>query len=233
MGEYSEHFKKERIPWLYKEGWNVKSKVLQAVYDGNTVHIGDIASEYISSIGAMIGDNVTYAKSCAGFIFAQISAVATINGLSDDRAHRLKKGYYYSLDDAKSVPKVLTLINSFILDFTEAVFQTKKISRYSLLVQEICAYIYLNIGEKLTVQRIADHFHFSESHVSHKFKKETGLSIMEYFTDMRISEAKIMLHQNISIVEISNILGFTSQSHFSRIFRKKTGMTPGTFRKKS
>ncbi len=49
--------------------------------------------------------------------------------------------------------------------------------------------------------------------------------------NQRVERAKLLLSGDDMLVDISNALGFSNQSHFSAVFRKATGMSPGKYRK--
>lgn len=64
------------------------------------------------------------------------------------------------------------------------------------------------------------------------FKKFTGKTVNEYIRTTKINRACDFLKKSdISIIELSNMLGYTSLSHFSRVFKAHTGMTPGAYRR--
>jgi len=71
----------------------------------------------------------------------------------------------------------------------------------------------------------------SETYLSKLFKKETGTSVSAYIRSRRIEAAQNMLKfSEYSYEEISNHLCFSSQSHFTSIFKKETGCTPKVYR---
>ena len=90
-----------------------------------------------------------------------------------------------------------------------------------------------HIQNKISVKELAEIVNLSTSRYSHLFKEETGMSPMAYFQKEKIENAKQMLNDSkFSIYEISTILGFSNESHFIKVFRKETCMTPGEYRKK-
>ena len=65
------------------------------------------------------------------------------------------------------------------------------------------------------------------------FAQQTGMTISQYVTNIKVEEAKrIMDITPKTIAEIAAYLGYSSQSHFQRVFKKHTGMTPGEYRSK-
>ncbi|MEW6375389.1 MAG: response regulator [Thermodesulfobacteriota bacterium] len=85
------------------------------------------------------------------------------------------------------------------------------------------------IGSKDVAARIL----VSREYIGKKFKKELGHSINEYINKLRIEKSKQLLFKNrdIKLFQVSHQLGFKSESHFLRIFKKYTGMTPNAFKK--
>ena len=73
----------------------------------------------------------------------------------------------------------------------------------------------------------------SRSHLSTRFKNEAGMNLTEYIHYIKISEAKHLLaHTNKNLSIISNYLGYSSQSHFTRMFKKIVGVSPIEYREK-
>ena len=97
----------------------------------------------------------------------------------------------------------------------------------NLMVKSAVEYMYKNVGEKLKVSDIAASVKMSESNFQAVFKKATGQSVMNYFNFLKVEQAKIMIRKEIyTYSEIALTLGFSSESYFSRHFKKIAGMTP-------
>lgn len=73
---------------------------------------------------------------------------------------------------------------------------------------------------------------FSPPAVIEHFKKYTGKTVVEYLRNIKISRAcELLRTTDIPIIEISNTLGYASLSHFNRIFKEHSGITPASYRK--
>jgi len=93
-------------------------------------------------------------------------------------------------------------------------------------------YINENISTELTVDNIANSAHFSKYHFCREFKRNTGMTVMEYITKTRIIMAMAMLREErISVTEVALASGFGSGSHFSKVFKETVGITPLDYRK--
>ena len=98
------------------------------------------------------------------------------------------------------------------------------------LVEQVSTYISDHIGERLTVEQIAEHFHYSRARLSTIFKSITGSGINETITGMRISRAKqMLLERKKSVAQISEELGFASPQYFSNKFTQIAGCPPSRY----
>jgi two-component system response regulator YesN len=84
---------------------------------------------------------------------------------------------------------------------------------------------------KLSLHDLATRFFLSEEHISRAFKETFGINLFEYIMLLRIERAKILLaNHTMVIAEIVDLLGFVDASHFTKSFKKHTGMTPKEYR---
>ena len=89
-----------------------------------------------------------------------------------------------------------------------------------------------NITNPLTLDDICPHFNVSKSYLCRLFKTETGKSIMDYFIDLKISEAKTLIREGeLNFSQIAEKLSFSGIHDFSRAFRKKVNLSPTQYRK--
>ncbi|MBQ4405189.1 MAG: helix-turn-helix transcriptional regulator [Selenomonadaceae bacterium] len=99
------------------------------------------------------------------------------------------------------------------------------------LTYRIMDYINEHYAEPLTLKKISEAVYISEAHLSHCFKKDAGLSPMQYMMQRRIGEAQSKLIETSQpIQDIGEELGFVSSAHFSKMFKKYVGITPKEYR---
>ncbi len=78
---------------------------------------------------------------------------------------------------------------------------------------------------------MAREFYLSRTHFSAKFRKETGMTLTDFILTETTDEAKRLLrYSDKSAAAIAAYLGFSSHGHFSRVFKKYAGTTPGEYR---
>ena len=94
-------------------------------------------------------------------------------------------------------------------------------------------YINQNYKDKnLSIDSIAAHFYMSPQYLPKLFKKAFDISIMQYIANTRISAAKTLIKtQDIGIKNIAEAVGYDDANYFSRLFKKKTGMTYTEYKK--
>lgn len=100
------------------------------------------------------------------------------------------------------------------------------------VVNNILQFLQENTQKKVTLRQISDYIGVSISGMSSIFKKKMGISIMNYFSKMKIDIAKTLIREGkYNISQIASYLGFDSIHLFSRRFKQLTGMTPTEYGK--
>ena len=88
-----------------------------------------------------------------------------------------------------------------------------------------------NYTKKLTLTEVADHTYVSQWHLSKLLNRHTGQSFSEHLNTIRITEAKKLLTDlSLRIGDIAEQVGFVDVGHFSRVFKKITGMSANEYR---
>ena len=92
-------------------------------------------------------------------------------------------------------------------------------------------YIDHHFKESLTLDQLAEEAHMNKFYLSHAFKQEYGVSPINYMISRRINESKYLLAEtDLSLSQIAQLLGFSSLSYFSQVFRKTQGVSPMEYR---
>ena len=100
-------------------------------------------------------------------------------------------------------------------------------------VDRIRSYIDENYSENISLYDIAQNvFYMHPNYISRLLKNDTGKSFSKYLLDVRMRHAKNLLEKNsVSIAAISQMIGYSSESHFVQMFKQYYGFTPGTYKK--
>ena len=95
------------------------------------------------------------------------------------------------------------------------------------LVNAVSDILKEHIYSTITVEEICSKLNYSKTYISKIFNQNCHCTIVEYYTDLKIKEAKKLIRENTyTFTEISNMLCFNNPHYFSRVFKSKTNMTP-------
>lgn len=135
----------------------------------------------------------------------------------------------HSIKDGLKVRQTIYDILLFIIEQYNLDFNTKCLSP---CVKNAIYYIKQHLSITLSLSKISENVYVSKSTLTKKFKKELSMSVHDYVRDIVLFEAcQLLTKNNLSILAISEKLGFCDQFYFSRIFNEKFNMSPRQFRK--
>lgn len=99
---------------------------------------------------------------------------------------------------------------------------------------EACQYMTSNLADDIRIEDIANHVCLSPSRLAHLFREEIGINMLRWREDQRVIRAKLLLQTTQeSIARIGRIVGYDDQLYFSRVFRKRVGVSPSDFRRRN
>jgi AraC-like DNA-binding protein len=168
---------------------------------------GHCLAEWISSTSFDISSHVQYLAKAA------LSNESPIRDESDEIARRL-------------ILRLVALSGGSKPDWHDdaSVFE-----RRTLL--NLVSYVDAHLEIAPSLSKMATLTGLSPSHFAKKFRQSTGLSLSRFVNRRRIFRSLEMLKTDSSLASVALDLGFSSQSHFTRIFSEVTGMTPAKFQK--
>jgi AraC family transcriptional regulator, arabinose operon regulatory protein len=92
-------------------------------------------------------------------------------------------------------------------------------------------YMTQNLNQDFSIDDVAANICLSPSRLGHLFRDETGMTITHWRDDQRISRAKqLLVTTNHSINQIGRIIGYSDPLYFSRVFKRKAGVSPKIYR---
>lgn len=158
-----------------------------------------------------------------------LTRLAIDEGVPLDSAFSLSDSLIQHLPNIRSSQECLKYIKYASYEFIELIHHTSK--QCSSLINQCIRYIDTHIYEKITLLDLEETTNHSSVYISSRFKQELGVTFSQYLLNKKIEEAKhLLLFTDHSFQEISTLLNFTSQSHFTQRFKQVTGQTPKAYR---
>ncbi len=112
--------------------------------------------------------------------------------------------------------------------------KSKNIKGFSKKVQQVVQYLYEHFSEDICLGDLAERFCMSGDYLRHIFKEETGSTVLDFITMLRIDKSKKLLEGGgYKIYEIAEMVGYRTAQYFSQVFRKVTGINPVDYQEKS
>jgi YesN/AraC family two-component response regulator len=167
------------------------------------------------------------------YIASTITAFVELSirqGLPPNIAESKKRIYYRLIADSKS-SKELT---NYYLDIVEELIQGIKaynLQNYSALIKHAIEAIHNNKFKALYPNDISKLLHINRSHLSKKFKAEVGITLIDYITKVKMDMAANLMESDMyNLDQVAELLGFSSYSYFSRVFKKYYSVAPSEYK---
>lgn len=129
--------------------------------------------------------------------------------------------------DAIFLHTVSLYISSIILSLSSGANTLSKTKTHETeLFKRALELMNKRISEQLTVDELAQTLNISSSSLKRLFDKYAGMSVHKYFLTLKIKTATVFLKNGMSVNEVSDALGFSSQGYFSATYKRETGNNP-------
>lgn len=182
------------------------------------------------NVGILALKNVLRHYKNIGIAAVSLATRSAINGgLYSERAFELSDSFIQQLEACRSIPDADKTIKEALLHFTNEVSLCGQ-QHSSPHVTRVLHYLKSNLYNDVTINELAADLHLSPSYLATCFKRELGVPILTHLHQLRIAEAKLLIAaKQDSLLAIAQRLKFHDQSHFTRIFKQQTGMTPRAY----
>ncbi len=143
-----------------------------------------------------------------------------------------KYDYFRQINDALDVRQTTTLLNDFLEKVDVQIAERSEQSQGSTNMKMLLEYIEEHYAEPLSLTGLGQHFHFNPSYLSSYFTTHTKEGFSEHLNKIRVQKAAEMLRDDrYSISEISDLVGYSDHSYFTKVFKKWTGLSPSQYRR--
>lgn len=181
--------------------------------------------------GNMAPDQLRQIKNTFIVTATLASRAAIQSGMDVEDAFSLSDSYIRKCELIQTPDRIGNLQYHMVQDFATQVSLLQNQGHSSTLAAAAANYVRHHLSEPVSTEKLAEELHFSRTWLSRKFHEEVGISLTDFILMKKTEEAQRLLrYTDKSLKEISVYLGFSSQSHFSRVFKKYAGMTPTKYR---
>ena len=160
-----------------------------------------------------------------------VSRAAISGGMDVEDSLSLSDMYIQKCELMHDLSEIINLQYRMVVDYTQRVGNIRKGKSPTKLALDVTNYVRHHLSDSITTEAIANELFLSRAYLSSKFKADTGENLSDFIQKEKIDEAKRLLrYTDKSLIAINSYLGFSSQSHFNRIFKSITGKTPKEYR---
>lgn len=167
-------------------------------------------------------------------VLATMIARYCINGgMSPEESYSMSDFYIMKTDKCRTETEIRAVHLEMIEGYTNKMRKIKLNGIFSKQIVRAVNYIICHINSRILLNDVAESLKLSPAYLSRLFRKETGATFSDYVNRLKIEEASaLLLYTEYSDIEISSLLAYSSQSHFIKVFRRYTGVTPKEYKKK-
>lgn len=103
---------------------------------------------------------------------------------------------------------------------------------YDSFISQATEYIAANLHREISIQGLCSHFHVSKSYLYESFHAYYDCTVNEYISAQRIKKAQTLLKETSEpVYRIAEMIGIENYTYFCKLFKRKTGISPGEFRR--
>lgn len=207
-------------------------ELLALISAGDKEHSQKLLDEILCHIIAYSNNDFEKAKSRVLELVVLLSRAALEGGADVEQIFGLNYKYLSQVNSYKTVEELSNWLSNIMVRFTDCVFNIVNVKHVDTIYKAV-DYIKRNYAKKITLEDVANYVFLSPSYFSKIFKEEVDVSFINYLNNIRIENSKrLLLKEELGMIEISEMTGFEDQSYFSKVFKKITGVTPGKYRQR-
>ena len=238
----AEHFRAYEVQWHQHECWELVYCTAGEGYfqfeNGSSIHYsaGDMVAippqERHTNVSQRGFSNIHLTIENPVFPYRSAFRVSDEEG---NLKHAIMQAKYYFLSDINKRELVLGALGELIVSYM-VVYRSK--NEFSAPVEQIRTLILRNYAQpEFALDDAVREMPFHYDYLRKLFKKETGLTPLEYMTTLRMKKAENLLsamwNRQYSVSEVAQMCGYEDALYFSRVFKKNFGMSPSNFSQKS
>ncbi|MHB1485690.1 MAG: helix-turn-helix domain-containing protein [Saccharofermentanales bacterium] len=207
-----------------------EKELMELIETGDKTGSQRVLNEILGQIFFASGGSFEVIRSRVLELVVLLSRAAIKGGADAQQIFGLNYTYLGRINSFRNLEELTYWLSGIMARFTDQVFNLTDVKHVDVMFRAV-DYIRSNYMKRITLEETASIVYLSPAYFSRVFKDEIGDNFNIYVNKIRIEAAKkLLLNENVSLVDISSMVGFEGQSYFSKVFKKMTGVTPGKFK---
>lgn len=207
-----------------------EAQLLDRIEMGDKASSQQILNEILGHIFFSSSGSIEIMRARVIELVVLLSRAAIRGGADVEQIFGLNYTYLNRINSFRNIDEIAYWLSNIMTRFTDQVFNLTNVKHADVIFRAI-DYVKKNYMKKITLEETAACVFLSPAYFSRVFKEEIGDNFNTYVNTVRVDAArKLLLNENIPLVDITSMVGFETQSYFSKVFKKVTGITPGKFR---
>ncbi|NDL68341.1 helix-turn-helix domain-containing protein [Anaerotalea alkaliphila] len=207
-----------------------EKELLKRIAIGDRLGANRVVNEIISMMYIQSGMGFRQLKSRVLELVVLLSRAAMDGGAQVEEVLGMNYSYLNEIQDFSDAEQLTQWLGRICHKFSESVFNFGK-AKHKDAIYKAMDHIKQYYMNKLTLEEVAAYVHFSTAYFSKIFSDEVGMSFSKYLNRIRITNSQLLLKStDMNIAEVAGATGFHDQSHFTKMFKTVTGMSPKQYR---
>ena len=230
LSEHIQQLKLDGAPTVYPI--EKERELVHAIREGDQTAARRLLNEILGHILFSTGGEFTVMRARALELMVVLSRAAAEGGVDIEQVFGLNYRYLAEISHLRSTDDLIFWLTRIMERFADLVFNLVDIKHKDIIYKAI-DFMKKRYQSKVTLEDTALYVGLSPPYFSKVFKEEMGCTFNHYLNELRINKSKsLLLSGNATLVEICSQSGFEDQSYFTKVFKKRTGVTPGKFRER-
>ncbi|MEC0089702.1 response regulator transcription factor [Paenibacillus macquariensis] len=218
----------------WKEDWTLfKSELLHALKEDNKTLWKQRMQQGFELLVESFPSSPDRIRSALSDLIWKAGSLIYQKGKSSEKLHERFPYPVEYVRQLETLDETIQWIEQFLNMLHEELHQEIESATISLspVVAKAKAILEQCYYEEIHLSNISEIVGVSESYLSKQFAKEIGMNFIPFLTNLRINKAKEGLENGLKIYDVAEKVGYVNTEHFSRIFKKVTGVSPLAYRK--
>lgn len=210
---------------------DTEQQLIASIVDSDRPKAQKLLNELLGHILFFSGGDFSRIKTRIYELLVMICRAATDAGASPDYTFQLTHDFFVATQDIHNIETLCLMFTKVMNKFIDSIFTFADIKNVDVIYKAL-QYMRRNYSQKSSLDEVARMVNLSPSYFSKVFKKEVGCNFNTYMNILRIEKSKkLLLYDDLKLVDIATAVGFEDQSYFSKVFKRITGMSPYNYRK--